>query len=67
MDKEINLNIGDKILDLEMSRLNKCDVYAEVIVIKGDKVKCRQIDRKHERHYPHNFYDFEENTKWIRA
>ena len=64
---KINLNLGDKILDLQMSKLNGCNVYAVVLVVDGDRVTCKEIDPNHERHYPHRFYYFQENKIWKRV
>jgi len=64
---KINLNLGDKILDLQMSKLNGCNVYAVVLVVDGDRFTCKEIDPNHERHYPHRFYYFEENKIWKRV
>ena len=64
---KINLNLGDKILDLQMSKLNGCNVYAVVLVVDGYRVTCKEIDPNHERHYPHKFYYFQENKIWKRV
>jgi len=64
---KINLNLGDKILDLQMSKLNGCNVYAVVLVVDGDRVTCKEIDPNHKRHYPHKFYYFQENKIWKRV
>jgi len=67
LKRRINLNRGDKILDLQMSKIKKREVYAEVIKVDSSRITCIGVNNEDAIHYPHNFYGYQENTTWKRT
>ena len=49
-----DLKVGDKIIDLEMSRNERTIVLATVLKVSKDKIKVE--NKKYPKSYPHNFY-----------
>ena len=56
------LKVGDKIIDLEMSRWQRMEVISTVIKLTKDKIT---VDNKNfPKSYPHNFYLSSLGASW---
>lgn len=59
------MNIGDKIVDLEISELFKVKVITSIIELSHDMVTVDNPDLPNQ--YPHSFLMSEKDVKWALA
>ena len=57
-----DVKVGDKVIDIEMTRLSGNKVYPTIIDRDEDTILCDHKD--HPQWYPHRFWGFEIGKKW---
>lgn len=50
-----NLKLGDIVLDLELLKNVKREIFCVVCKVEDDMVTCISLKKEDEGHYPHNF------------